>query len=333
MSKLQDNIVSIDGDLTELEGNLLIWVHWSADDKLSEADRFAIESYLLFFDSVLIVSNSNKYKSNDLKSFQSQKVVVVTRRNVGHDFGAYKDAVNLAIEYIPNLKSLTLVNNSVYLLQDSIGELNDRLSKFDVASATDSYEFKWHLQSYWLRFSLKAIKSDTFAEYWENLEIPKIRLDTVHKCEIPLAGKFLQSGLTVGSAFEYSKMARLSLSPDGLSIVRIPSLHLNGRGDMDEGAMSHELMLKKLIGVETSGTLEVLSRASKGIPMNPVYVFWDLLIAIGCPFIKKDLIFPAEDRPSLTTDRDWNYRVGISKKIFDQISGDGDSWSQKARAR
>jgi hypothetical protein len=49
--------------------------------------------------------------------------------------------------------------------------------------------------------------------------------------------------------------------------------------------------------------------------------------------MKKDLIFPAEDRPSLTTDRVWNYRAGISKKIFDQISGDGDSWNQKARAR
>src|SRR5437667_9971620 len=84
--------------------------------------------------------------------------LILRRDNVGWDFGAYKAGIEV-ITNLDRLDSLLLANDSVYGPVHDLGALIGRMNpaEADVWGITDSWERRFHLQSFFLLFGKTAV--------------------------------------------------------------------------------------------------------------------------------------------------------------------------------
>ena len=109
----------------ESPSSVALFVHWSKNDEISNHDLHVIDSLSNEFQKVLVISNSNTntsskiFKSNDLH----KNVFFISRPNEGYDFGGYQFGMNLLRDFSQDITELLLMNNSVFLIKDSISDI------------------------------------------------------------------------------------------------------------------------------------------------------------------------------------------------------------------
>jgi len=191
---------------------------------------------------------------------------IILRRNTGYDFGAYRDGI-MSIPDLLATECLILANDSVYgplyPLDEMLGRCDPEV--FDVWGATDSEEISYHLQSYFLVFYSRAIRSRAFWRFWfwfPNIDSRRF----VIKCgEIGLTQRMLKAGLRVGAVYkcvdaEIRKARKIS------SVATLES----------DPQITSFLAL-----IETR----------KSTMFNPTHFFWEeMVIYERYPFLKRDLI-------------------------------------------
>lgn len=102
---------------------------------------------------------------------------VICRKNIGHDFGAYKDSLAMLEELKINnlLKWILITNDSNFCINGQESSflnlfkksLNDDVSH-DFVSLNCNFQFKLHYQGYFLCFRETVFKSRIFKKYWKN---------------------------------------------------------------------------------------------------------------------------------------------------------------------
>jgi hypothetical protein len=99
--------------------------------------------------AVIVASNSRRIDEVTLRQVLPHCSVVIHRRNVGLDFGAWRDALTL-IENITGLERLIIVNDNIFGPLQDITTTLERcdFAEADVWGMTDSYDVRYHLQSY-----------------------------------------------------------------------------------------------------------------------------------------------------------------------------------------
>ena len=87
-------------------------------------------------------------------------VALISVPNTGHDWGAYHDGLGYVLDTC-RPESVTLMNDSVYVIDERLSVFLEHLSATpgDVIGATDSVEFRYHLQSYFLHLRRPALDS------------------------------------------------------------------------------------------------------------------------------------------------------------------------------
>src|SRR5262249_24948005 len=137
----------------------------------------------------------------------------------------------------------------------------------DVWGASDSWQHRYHLQTYFIAFGPMAIKHPAFAEFWRNVRNVRSKGAAVHHYEIKLTHRLQASGLRCKAVWDYYSLI------DAASFLTQAK-----RGDAKVDPMAPAL---RQIATRT------LSVASARIALNPTSDLWLLLLWIGCPFIKK----------------------------------------------
>jgi hypothetical protein len=195
---------------------------WTGDDPNAGSNRWAVYShyhsqghvfdYNLFVlralsDAgfrIVFVTNSRKFDPAQLGRLKPWCAKVIKRRNVGYDFGAYREGI-LAIEDFSSREALVLMNDSVY---GPLFAFNDTLSQVsseecDIWGMTDSWAHAYHLQSYFYYFRSPVLKSPDFLEFWRNIPLVNYKRGVVERLEIELSQFFLARGYRLGAAFQY----------------------------------------------------------------------------------------------------------------------------------
>ncbi|MEN3794255.1 rhamnan synthesis F family protein [Fulvimarina sp. MAC3] len=218
---------------------------------------------------IVFVSNSETIEASDVQRLEEISALIVERRNVGYDFGAWKDG----IELIPDLHALDrllLVNDSVYGPIHHIGASIDRMNPqdADVWGMTDSWDFNYHLQSYFMLFHAAAIRSEAFSRFWKSVRYVQSKTWVVRRYEVGLSRAMIRARLRCRAAFAYRDCAK--------SLVRAV---------VEGGA------IEKLDPVRQSFVRQMYKTIDAGVPLNATHFFWDHLIAkMGFPFIKRELL-------------------------------------------
>jgi len=220
---------------------------------------------------IFLVSNAPYLNPEAIAALTPLCAKIIRRRNVGYDFGAYKEAI-LSIPDRGDLARLLVTNDSVYGPLQPLETCLSAMSpdKADVWGLTDSYGIRYHLQSYFLLFHRAALRHESFARFWKELPFVSAKWWAIYYGEVALTQRLACADLRVKSLLPYeavvSMFRALLRQSNALTRADIPA--------------KHKEYLENL-----------LNAGDGGIPLNPMHFFWEVLIGrMGCAFIKRDLL-------------------------------------------
>lgn len=223
--------------------------------------------------SVVITTNAGQLQEEDLAWAREHAALTVIRRNAGYDFAAWRDALRVATLPAQGTERLLLINDSLYGPLRDLGPLFDRLDfdAADVWGATDNWQGRWHLQSYFLALGPRALAHPAFAAFWAGMVPAKSKSAVVRRYEIGFTQAMLAAGLRCAALWPYARLTEAVLQ--GRS-------HLAGDARLPA---PHRAALAAARGALVGPVLDQR-------PLNPTAELWLGLLEDGFPFIKRELL-------------------------------------------
>jgi hypothetical protein len=284
-------IETIQGD-QPLGARVCVFAHFDARGILSSHTRRYLDAIVDSGASIVLVSNSTRLQQESLEFASRCCARVLLREKRGYDFGAYRDGIlSLGIEP-GKFTSLTIANDSVCGPIVPLSAFFDQMdfSKADVWAATDSWQHRYHLQSYLIAFGPTAIEHASFMSFWLAVRNVRSKWAAVRHYEIGLTQLFQAAGLSCTAVWDYQTLiqaARLLVeneAPDPHTQSLAPVIHRSAT--------------------------RAIRAAGARTALNPTSEMWLLLLWLGYPFIKRDLL---RHNPSEVPDLDSWHRVVQSK--------------------
>lgn len=265
---------TIDGDLRLSEANkIAVYVHYDASGQVHGYVENQVWELKNAGFCVLFVTNSKKLDAASIALLKPLVGQILCRKNIGYDFGAYKDGI-LSIKHLETLDALLIANDSVYgpfRPLDAI--LNaDEIQDADVISITDSWEIRYHLQSYFMLFNKAVLIKPDFRQFWSDLRYINNKIAVVHRYEVGLTRVLLKLGLKCTALYPYEVAAKMMY--DELSLINVNSKSFCRMPQQEQNYI-----------------LALIRSLSAGVPLNGTHFLWQqLVLEMGCPFIKRELL-------------------------------------------
>lgn len=221
--------------------------------------------------TIVFVTNSPKFPEAQKAKVLPHCALVLHRSNRGYDFGSYRDAI-LHLGPLDELDSLIVCNDSVYGPIQDLRTVLERCDpkKADIWGLTDSWDKRFHLQSYFLLFHKTALANPDFQKRWRKFVHIDDKEWVVLKHEVGLTTDMITAGLRCRAVWRYSDLIDAFVDD------------LEKRGDL--------LTSEKLQPYHRTALANMLNYAQSGSPMNINHFFWDRLLLDGFPYLKRDLL-------------------------------------------
>ena len=280
-----DQIVSRwpDGEIP-LGPRVCVYAHWDGAGDVREHVLHGVRSLAAAGVSVLFVTNSGHLRPAALEALKLVCAGVLVRRNVGYDFGAWREGFEQLALPRPDTAMVLMANDSVY---GPIRPLHDLLSRIDftVADAwgcTESWQSRYHLQSYLMAFSPRVVGSETWRRFWAGVRPTWAKVWLVRLYEIGLTQSLLRAGFTCRAVWPYQDLVR-DIDPDLLT-------------DFEEGGPN---LADAVVRSRQHHARRIRAHVVDRTPLNPTSDLWRQLMVAGFPFIKRELL---RDNPTEVPD-------------------------------
>lgn len=186
-----------DGELTNRRhmGKVCIFSHFDRDSIVRRYVLAYVEAIAAAGFSVMFVSTADRISTKDRALLEGLGADIHMRENKGIDFGSWQYGLN-TIGDTEEISHLLLANDSVYGPFFDLGYLFDQMDDTDADfwGITDTYEGKWHLQSYFLCFNRNVVNSYTFREFFKR-DFPSFtKRQTILKGEVGLSEELTTAG-------------------------------------------------------------------------------------------------------------------------------------------
>jgi len=124
---------------------------------------------------------------------------VFLKDNVGWDFGMWQHALE-RID-LGGCEELVLANTSVFGPVFPLGPIFERMAKnpCDFWGMTDNFEYRWHLQSYFLVLKQRALESVAFRSFFRSLLPYRSKGQVVMSYEVGFTSFLAENGLVPGA--------------------------------------------------------------------------------------------------------------------------------------
>jgi len=261
-------VISVEKGEVAAGPNHAVYVHYNAGGDVAD---YVLQALLELRENgyaVTFVTNSPIDEPAHLATLRILVREIVLRRNVGHDFAAYRDGIRRLAD-LPEPERLMLLNDSVYGPLFPLAETLEKAeeSGADIFGITDSREIEYHLQSYFLLMFPRAIASPRLRRFWRRLRVVSHKPWVVRNGEIRLSQLAVRDGLRLGALCGYDAVAAdVARRIDAIDLLELPQ-------------------------VEAEFLAFLRARIAAGIPLNPSHFFWAWLIRdFRCPFLKRELI-------------------------------------------
>lgn len=188
----------------------VVYATFSADGRPSSAALAQVREYRRIGFEVLVVDSSTSIEPARVADWDSAASAWFKRANIGYDFGSYKAGLNWLI----SLRAVSLECMALILTNDScfgpFVPFDRVLCDFEeqgdscptVYGLTDSAQFGYHLQSYWLYFpSGVAIVA---SEFLSRMETAQDRDDAIAHGELAFGEYMKRAGIAAKAYCHYS---------------------------------------------------------------------------------------------------------------------------------
>jgi rhamnosyltransferase len=194
---------------------LAMYVHYDPKGEVRDYVVFCLQGLSAVVSDILVIVNG-MLSDGSRKKLESIKLKVIERENKDFDFGAWKAGIEyLGYDNIAEYDELILTNNSYY---GPIYPFSEMCSVMDAKDA-DFWginmcpemdpQLPRHIQSYWMVFRNKILKSDDWKIYWNTLPHFKNIWKAVLQGEAILTGYFENHGFKSAAFMSLDKYDRL----------------------------------------------------------------------------------------------------------------------------
>ena len=238
-------------------GSLAIYLHWSPTGAVSEMVLRQLDAWTEAGFDLVFVSNATP-PPEDWDKLATRTVLLMTRDNVGRDFGGWRDALPIALERFGTPRELLLANDSVLGPIRPLGPVLAALrgGGEGLFGLTESRGGGAHLQSY-LLLARGAGAVQEVAAHLAAFRLTRSKWRLVQQGEIGLTRRMLEAGHRVAALFGYDRITA-GLTPGDLAAL--------GPRFAEPDALSR-------------------------YPLNPTHHLWRLLVErFGFPYLKTELL-------------------------------------------
>lgn len=234
---------------------------------------------------IVLVSTAPGLSEQDVKALQTVCNTVCLRENVGYDFGSFKAGIGLLKQHGVKVERLLVANDSVFGPFNDLQPLLRSMERqdIDLYGLTDSHDHGYHLQSYFISYSARVYESPVFESFWSSVDLISSATDNfkqkiVHNYEVGGSQHFIDAGCTHAVAFPYRDVLerRFRHTLDRLERSREPKSDL------------------------------VIQPGELVYNLNASHCYWDELIDMGMPFIKRELL---TKNPTATDVSNWPQKI------------------------
>jgi hypothetical protein len=285
--------------------NVAVFVHYDAAGAVRDHVLHYVKALHRAGHAIAFVTNAGKLRPEARAALEPFCAAILVRRNVGYDFGAMREAVLRLGLPREDTRYVLIVNDSVY---GPLKPLDDLLSRidFDVADVwgcTESWQRRYHLQSYFLAFGPRALRHPVWHNFWSGVRPVQSKDWIIRTYEVGLSQQFLRAGLTCRAIWSYSDLVKC-VDPELLA------------GDDDESSsIGDPIVLMRRNHARHIRDAAVLRR-----PLNPTSDLWRQLLLAGYPFLKRELL---RSNPTNVNDvTDWRdvvrNQVGLDPTLIER---------------
>lgn len=194
---------------------LLIYVHYNKSNSLAEYVEYQLKKITPLFERVVLVTNS-QISVKDKTRLSGTYTDYIQRENVGFDFAAWRDGLNLVgWKELNKYSSVTLMNDTCFGPIYPMREVYEKMEKqnFDFWGITDhgiskdgmpgtNKSIPYHIQSYMMAYNENVIKSEVFKNFWESVKDHKEVHKVIQQYETRLTGVLNKADFTSGVYFD-----------------------------------------------------------------------------------------------------------------------------------
>jgi rhamnosyltransferase len=283
---------------------LALFAHFDAENQVK---RYVAE-YLARLKSVchrIVFVSTSRLPERELATVRPHVESILLKDNTGYDFGMWQHALERTD--LGESDEIVLTNSSVFGPIYPLGPIFGRMADVpcDFWGMTDNFEFRWHLQSYFLVFRREVARSEAFRSFFWSVLPYRSKGPVVLGYEVGLTTFLVDSGFRPGAFAPVESWASWT-----------------ERRRMDLGRTWNPTLFhpKKLLSLGVPFVKAMLLRDNVGnVPLGPVY---EAMEAAGY-----DLGLIELDRRPMKRDLGWRARA---RRIWTRIAVQSDSSSALA---
>lgn len=233
--------------------SLCVFAHYDEHKVVADYVTYYLKQLHAAGCDIVFVSTS-RLPATEVEKLSGYCLQIVTRPNLGYDFGSYRTGYDLVEDILGSYDRLIFANDSVYgPIRPLTGFFNELSGlEYDVIGVTDTWEHKYHLQSYFVCFNAKTATSKDLKRFLGTVSyFPISKWSVILSGEVALSRTLIKKGFTVGALYPYSYTKKAFLSEGGNRKKALPANSF----------------------------------------VNPSHYFWATLITeFNCPFVKIELL-------------------------------------------
>jgi hypothetical protein len=225
--------------------------------------------------SVVFVSNSGRLKPEAIESIKPFCAGLLVRRNVGYDFAAMREGLSHFGLPRANTEMLIIANDSVYGPLRPLSEMLDRINfeQADFWGATESWQSRYHLQSYFLVAGPALLEHPAWSSFWESVRSVPNKRWVITSYEVGITQWMIRGGIRCAAVFRYHDLVH---DIDPALLVR------NDRTDPQE--------IDPVLVMRRRHARRIRNFYVARTALNPTSDLWRQLLSAGFPFIKRELL-------------------------------------------
>lgn len=274
----------------KLGPKIVLFLHWDGNGRVRDALFPFIAQLAGSGRSVVFVTNAGKLEAKAEARLLEICAGILIRRNVGYDFGGWRDAIETLDLPRAETEEIIIANDSVF---GPVRPLETTLLRLDYQQAdvwglTESWQRRYHVQSYFVAFGPRAIRSPAFRRFWAQAVPAPSKTYVVAKHEVGLTQAMLKAELRVAALWPYELLTK-AVTNEKLATITESDAPGSRPDPMELTRWLHALRLREAIATRR--------------PLNPTTDLWRHLLLSGFPFIKRELL---RDNPTRVEDiGDW----------------------------
>ncbi|MCI0654013.1 MAG: rhamnan synthesis F family protein [Methylococcaceae bacterium] len=279
---LERSVVSVTGSIKRIEGQKIALFCGYEPNGMVSSDTYATIKMLQRVGFKVVYILAADYPPADGKLLELPAEINILRKNEGFDFGSWATGyLHMRTKLgrdVPEI--LLLMNDSMLWTGQSLDakflQLNRNGVEIDVLGATESYDPRFHLQSFYLLFSKRVIEQNFLDEFLlYRAAISPTRDDVITKFELNTYNFFASKGLVVAAAVGYQELIA-ELWPDLMDYL-----------EMHRKMYPAEMLAHFGCIHDVQNWMNAIQ---KGSPFSPAHTGWLQLNRKGFPFIKKEIV-------------------------------------------